>query len=323
MSSKKIPGGQYTNLLFQSKQLGLTGRWNDIKQAYEQANILLGDIPKVTPSSKVVGDLAQFMVSQNLTPEQVTKDADKLAFPDSVVSYLRGEIGIPPGGFPEPFRTTVLKSRGLEPLEGRPGAFLADYDFQTAKDELQNSYKSVISDQDVLSYALYPQVFEGWKEYEDLFGDVSGLPTNLFLYPMKAGEEVELVSGFGRNILIKLVSITDKGNAKDENSGTKVVTFEVNGEQCFVYVTDKEARAKSGERMKAGAPGTVGAPMSGVVVSVKVKLGDKVKKGEPVATLSAMKMETTIVSSFTGVVDNLLVNVGDQVEGDDLLLTIK
>jgi pyruvate carboxylase len=315
----EIPGGQYTNLLFQSKQLGLTGKWTEIKEKYAEANKLLGDIPKVTPSSKVVGDLAQFMVAQNLSPEDVTTQADKLAFPDSVIQYLRGEIGVPPGGFPEPLRSTVLASRDLEPIDGRPGASMPPYDFDAAKEQLIKIYGEDITDKDVLSHALYPSVFENWREYEEIYGDVSQLPTNLFLKPLSPGDEVELDRGFGKNFLVQLVAVDQEAN----HEGTKKVTFSVNGETWYDDITDKSAGGEGKVKEKAGAPGTVGAPMSGVIVGMKVEMGDKVAEGDPVAVLSAMKMETSILATSTGVIDRILVNVGDSVDGDDLLVVIK
>lgn len=315
----EIPGGQYTNLLFQSKQLGLTEKWPEIKKKYAQANIVLGDIPKVTPSSKVVGDLAQFMVAQNLEPADVLEQAETLAFPDSVVNYLRGDIGIPPGGFPEPLRSKVLKGRGLDPVDGRPGAFLNSYNFDKERDSLQSKYgESYIDEKDLLSYALYPNVFTEWKEFESIFGEVEILPTHLFLNPMNIGQEVELDLGPGKSKSIKLVSISDVSE-----DGTRMVLFEVNGEQTYLSVTDNSAQTEGTVREKAGAPGTVGSPMPGVIVGVKVKPGDIIQEGDTVATLSAMKMETSIPATSSGTVTRVTVNVGDKVEGDDLLVEIE
>jgi pyruvate carboxylase len=314
----EIPGGQYTNLLYQSRQLGLTEKWPQIKKKYAEANMILGDIPKVTPSSKVVGDLAQFMVSQDLDAIKVVEQAETLGFPQSVIQYLRGEIGIPPGGFPEPLRSKVLKANGLEPLEGRPGASLKDYNFEEAESQLKNKYGAKnINFKDVLSHALYPQVFIDWKAFESVYGEVGNLPTHIFLNPMKQGDEIELEQGPGRSFLIKCVSY---GDAKED--GTRVVTFEVNGERWFMPVTDNSVVSES-RREKAGAPGTVGSPMPGVIVGLKVKIGDVVQEGEAVASLSAMKMESNIPATASGTITRILVNVGDKVEGDDLIMTIE
>mmetsp|Transcript_12902 Transcript_12902/g.19627 ORF Transcript_12902/g.19627 Transcript_12902/m.19627 type:complete len:1235 (+) Transcript_12902:119-3823(+) len=315
----EIPGGQYTNLLYQSRQLGLTEKWPEIKKKYAEANIILGDIPKVTPSSKVVGDLAQFMVAQNLDAHSILEQADTLAFPESVVQYLRGEIGIPPGGFPEPLRSKVLGSRGLDPINGRPGASLDDYDFESAAASLRSKYgESGISDKDVLSHALYPKVFDDWKKFERVFGDISGLPTNLFLNPMNIDDEVELEISHGRTFLVKLTSI----QATPSSDGTRKVTFTINGEQWFFNVVDEHVSSETSTREKAGEPGTVGSPMPGVIVGLKVGVGDEVKEGDAIATLSAMKMETVIPATASGTVERIAVNVGDKVEGDDLILVI-
>eukprot|EP00569_Conticribra_weissflogii_P007189 CAMPEP_0171351004 /NCGR_PEP_ID=MMETSP0878-20121228/37862_1 /TAXON_ID=67004 /ORGANISM="Thalassiosira weissflogii, Strain CCMP1336" /LENGTH=1237 /DNA_ID=CAMNT_0011856113 /DNA_START=103 /DNA_END=3816 /DNA_ORIENTATION=- len=315
----EIPGGQYTNLLYQSRQLGLTEKWPEIKLKYAEANMVLGDIPKVTPSSKVVGDLAQFMVSQNLDKQKVIDQAETLAFPESVVQYLRGEIGVPPGGFPEPLRSKVLSSRNLEPINDRPGASLPDYNFDKSEKLLKEKYgQKYISEKDVLSYALYPNVFTEWKDYEAIYGEVSKLPTDIFLTPMEEGDEVDFESEKGRRTIIRLVSI-----AAPREDGSRVVTFEVNGERWFVPVTDQSVITEGAVRRKASGPNEVGSPMPGVIVGLKIKEGDVVKEGDALATLSAMKMETVIPATAAGVVKHIAVNVGDKVEGDDLLVEIE
>jgi pyruvate carboxylase len=299
--------------------LGLTEKWPEIKQKYAEANILLGDIPKVTPSSKVVGDLAQFMVAQNLDSQDVMTQAENLALPDSVIQYLKGDIGIPPGGFPEPLRTKVLKSRGIEPVEGRPGAFMPNYDFEKERHLLEKKYAGqVMTNQELLSYALYPSVFSEWKDFSQVYGEVGQLPTHVFLNPMKMGQEVELKFAPGKTLLVKLVSIS-----APQGDATRQVLFEVNGEQTYMLVTDTTVGSDASVREKSGAPGTVGSPMTGVIVSLKVKVGDKITEGDTVATLSAMKMETSIPATSTGVVKRVVVNVGDKVDGDDLLLEIE
>jgi len=313
----EIPGGQYTNLLYQSRQLGLTEKWPQIKATYAQANILLGDIPKVTPSSKVVGDLAQFMVSQNLSPEDVLTQAESLPFPDSVVQYFQGAIGIPPGGFPEPLRTKVLKGREGEVFDGRPGASLEAYNFAEAEQTLKAKYGDDITDEDVLSHALYPKVFEDWKDFEKIYGEVAKLDTHLFLKPLQEGEEVDLELGAGQNYIVKIVSMPPP-NA----DGIRQVIVEINGERWFVPITDHSVESDSTAREKAGAPGTVGATMPGVIVDVKVKPGDMVKEGDKIAVLSAMKMETVIPAPSAGKIERVLVSSGDKVEGDDLLAVI-
>jgi pyruvate carboxylase len=320
----EIPGGQYTNLLFQSKQLGLSEKWAQIKLAYAQANMLLGDIPKVTPSSKVVGDLAQFMVSQNLTPEQVIEGASTLALPQSVVEFFQGVIGIPPAGFPEPLTSRVRKGRSLPDgsshYEGRPGADMADYDFEEAEKALVAKYGVGIRPQDVLSHAMYPKVFADWQTFMAVYGEVEVLPTNLFLKPMKEGDEVTLEISKGRQFFIKLVSLPPPSA-----DGIRQVIMELNGERWFVAITDQFADLGEGARREKATSddGSIGSPMPGVIVDVKVKIGDIVAEGEPLVVLSAMKMETVLPSPCSGVVTRVLHNAGDQVDPDDLLLLIE
>jgi pyruvate carboxylase len=279
----------------------------------------LGDIPKVTPSSKVVGDLAQFMVAQNLDTNTILEQADTLTFPDSVVNYLRGDIGIPPGGFPEPLRTKVLQGRGLTPIEGRPGSFLAAYNFTKSYEFLCQKFgERNVNEKDVLSYALYPQVFTDFKEYQALFGEVGNLPTNVFLHPLKVGEEVTITLEPGKDLIVQLLAI----DALQED-GTRNVIFKVNGEDWYMPVTDMSAESITTLREKATGPNQVGSPMPGVVVGLKVHAGDEVAEGESVATLSAMKMETSIPATVSGTVKRVVVNVGDKVEGDDLILEIE
>jgi len=316
--SHEIPGGQYTNLLYQSRQLGLTEKWPEIKQMYKEANLLLGDIPKVTPSSKVVGDLAQFMVSQNLTPELFIEKADTLALPDSVVGYFRGDLGVPPGGFPEPLRTKVLTGRG-EPIVGRPGASMADFDLEESATLLrERGGQRKIRDVDVLSHALYPKVFDEWQQYDQVYGEVGLLETSVFLKPMQDGEEITFAFEKGKEVIVKLVSVPPP-----DVDGVRQVIMELNGERWFVPITDNTVELGVARREKAAGPGQVGSPMPGVVVDVKVKKGDEVKEGDQIATLSAMKMETAIPATKSGKVTRLLVNAGDNVEGDDLLCVIE
>eukprot|EP00308_Calcidiscus_leptoporus_P024260 CAMPEP_0119373062 /NCGR_PEP_ID=MMETSP1334-20130426/23605_1 /TAXON_ID=127549 /ORGANISM="Calcidiscus leptoporus, Strain RCC1130" /LENGTH=1251 /DNA_ID=CAMNT_0007390719 /DNA_START=133 /DNA_END=3888 /DNA_ORIENTATION=+ len=319
----EIPGGQYTNLLFQATQLGLEDKWSEIKRKYAQANVLLGDIPKVTPSSKVVGDLAQFMVAQKLEPEALVAQAESLAFPDSVVQYFQGAIGQPPGGFPEPLRSRIIKGRtldnGKEFYEGRPGEELPPFDFKAAEAALKEKYGSS-GLKDVLSYALYPKVYADWQAFQGLFGDVGHLPTHLFLNPMKEGDEVELELDSGRAFLLKLVSIPTA-----DDDGIRKVIMEVNGERWFLPVKDASLVTKGTSKEKASPSdaGAVGAPMPGVVVGVKVKVGDVISEGEPLVVLSAMKMETQIPAPKAGTVTRMLCVEGDKVEPDDLLLVVE
>lgn len=259
------------------------------------------------------------MVAQNLEPQDVLDQADTLAFPDSVVNYLRGDIGIPPGGFPEPLRSKVLSSRGLSPVDGRPGKSLDPYNFDEENKYLEDRFgPSNVNEKELLSYALYPDVYVEWKEFQATFGDVGTLPTHLFLNPMKVGDEVEIPLGKGKDLIVRLSSIQDA-----RPDGTRIVVFEVNGEQWYMTVTDLSSKGEGTDREKATEPGHVGAPMPGVVVGLKVKAGNEVQEGEPVATLSAMKMETSIPATKSGTIKRILVTVGAKVDGDDLLMEIE
>jgi pyruvate carboxylase len=331
----EIPGGQYTNLLFQSKQLGLDGQFGQVKSAYAQANLILGDIPKVTPSSKVVGDLAQFMVANKFTKaDEVREKAAELSFPDSVVGYLQGNLGTPPGGWESDpklmaFRLAVLGARKLEPMSTDTTAAysMPPYDFEKAKDELTEAYGARMTPDDVLSNAMYPAVFQEWQTFKEVYGSMETMPTHAFLRPLEVGQEVEFETEVGRKQYVKLAAISPLGDGGPATS--RMVTFEVNGERWFIRVSDdvalKSAQESGGAREKKTAamgPGAIGAPMPGAVVKVGVKEGDEVKKGETLFTLSAMKMETAITATMDGTVEKITVTPGDTVEGDDLLAMI-
>lgn len=259
------------------------------------------------------------MVAQNLDAQNILDQAETLALPNSVVQYLKGDIGIPPGGFPEPLRSRVLKARGVTAVEGRPGASMPDYDFEAEREFLEEKYgPQNLSEKDILSYALYPSEFMEWKDFAAIYGPVAKLPTGVFLNPMKVGDEVEVELGFGKTINVRVQSIRDA-----EEDGTRTVVFENNGEAIYMPVTDKSVAAEKAQREKASGRGSVGAPMPGVIVGVQVKVGDMISEGDAVATMSAMKMETSIPATASGVVKRVLVNVGDKVEGDDLLVEIE
>lgn len=230
----EIPGGQYTNLQFQAYSLGLGDFFEDVKKAYREANLLLGDIIKVTPSSKVVGDLAQFMVQNKLNADQVLEKAEELSFPKSVVEYLQGHIGIPHGGFPEPLRSRVLKD--MPRIEGRPGENLESLDFGKLKAELQESHPNV-SERDVMSAALYPQVTNDFLNFRDQFGPVDKLDTRVFLTGPKCGEEFEVTIEKGKTLSFKTLAMADDLTA----NGEREVFFELNGQLRSVFIRDKEA----------------------------------------------------------------------------------
>ncbi|XP_052872658.1 pyruvate carboxylase, mitochondrial isoform X3 [Anopheles cruzii] len=314
----EIPGGQYTNLQFQAYSLGLGDFFEDVKKAYREANILLGDIIKVTPSSKVVGDLAQFMVQNHLTADQVLERAEELSFPKSVVEFLQGAIGTPHGGFPEPLRSRVLKD--MPRIEGRPGAQLAPLDLGALKKSLLESHPDV-NDRDVMSAALYPQVTNDFLNFRDTYGPVDKLNTRVFLTGPKVGEEFEVTIEKGKTLGFKTLAMAEDLTA----NGEREVFFELNGQLRSVLIRDKEAVKELHIHPKAakGNKNEVGAPMPGSVIEIKVKVGDHVEKGQPLVVLSAMKMEMVVQSPRAGVVKTLDISNGMKLEGEDLLLTLE
>ncbi|KAF6842654.1 pyruvate carboxylase [Colletotrichum musicola] len=314
----EIPGGQLTNMMFQASQLGLGTQWAETKKAYEHANDLLGDIVKVTPTSKVVGDLAQFMVSNKLSPEDVKARAGELDFPGSVLEFLEGLMGQPYGGFPEPLRSDAL--RGRRKLDKRPGLFLEPVDFAKVKRELHKKFGGPITECDVAAYVMYPKVFEDYKKFIQKYGDLSVLPTKYFLSRPEIGEEFHVELEKGKVLILKLLAI----GPLSENTGQREVFYEMNGEVRQVTVDDNKASVENVSRPKADPTDSsqVGAPMAGVLVELRVKEGSDVKKGDPIAVLSAMKMEMVISAPHNGKVSTLQVKEGDSVDGSDLVCRI-
>jgi len=281
----EIPGGQLTNLIFQAAQQGLGEQWAQTKKAYEEANDLLGDVVKVTPTSKVVGDLAQFMVSNKLSYQDVIDKAEQLDFPSSVLDFFEGLMGQPYGGFPEPLRSRALRDR--RKLDKRPGLYLDPVDLPKAKAELKAKWGDA-TECDVASHVMYPKVFEDYKKWTTKYGDLSVLPTRYFLSRPEVGEEFHVELEQGKVLILKLLAI----GPLSEQTGLREVFYEMNGEARTVSVEDKHAAIDNVSRPKADPNDSsqVGAPMSGVLVEVRVKDGSEVLKGDPIAVLSAMKM---------------------------------
>lgn len=314
----EMPGGQYTNLQFQAQQLGLATRWPAIKRAYAAANRALGDIIKVTPSSKVVGDLAQFMVQNDLTEEDLVERAETLSLPRSVVEFLQGYLGVPHGGFPELLRAKVVA--GLETFEGRPGATLAPVDFDGLKSELEERYKRPLRDVDVISASIYPAVFDEYIEFRNQYGVVAALPTRAFLAPLAINEEISVEIERGKTLIVKLTAVGEL-----DEGGHREVFFELNGQPRSIRVPDRAATTESVAREKAepSDPGSVGAPMPGTVVDVRAEPGATVAAGDPLVTLSAMKMETVVAAPADGVVERIAVKAGDDLAAGDLLAVLR
>lgn len=313
----EIPGGQLTNLIFQAAQQGLGAQWAQTKKAYEQANQLLGDIVKVTPTSKVVGDLAQFMVSNNLTYQECIDRAEQLDFPSSVLEFFEGLMGQPYGGFPEPLRSRALRNR--RKMDRRPGLYLDPIDFDAVRKILKEKYGGC-SETDVASYVMYPKVFEDYKKFTQKYGDLSVLPTKFFLNRPEIGEEFNVELEKGKVLILKLLAI----GPLSEQTGQREVFYEMNGEVRQVTVDDQHAAVENKRRPKADPSDSsqVGAPMSGVVVEMRVKDGVEVQKGDPIGVLSAMKMEMVISAPHSGKIGNLGVKEGDSVDSQDLICKI-
>jgi pyruvate carboxylase len=271
----EIPGGQLTNMMFQAQQLGLGTQWAETKKAYEHANDLLGDIVKVTPTSKVVGDLAQFMVSNKLSFDDVQERAAELDFPGSVLEFLEGLMGQPYGGFPEPLRTNALRNR--RKMDKRPGLYLDPVDFTKVKQKLKAEYGGA-PEHDIASYVMYPKVFEDYKKFTHKYGDLSVLPTKYFLAKPEIGEEFHVELEKGKVLILKLLAV----GPLSETTGQREVFWDVNGETRAVTVDDNKASVENLSRPKAdpGDSSQVGATMAGVIVEMRVKDGQDVKKGD-------------------------------------------
>nr|WP_285614385.1 pyruvate carboxylase [Bacillus badius] len=314
----EMPGGQYSNLQQQAKAVGLGDRWEEVKDMYSRVNLMFGDIVKVTPSSKVVGDMALFMVQNNLTEEEVLERGDKIDFPDSVIELFEGYLGQPYGGFPKQLQKVILK--GKEPLTVRPGELLKDVDFDAIREELSNEFDRQITDHDVIAYALYPKVFTDYIKTVDQFGDVSVLDTPTFLYGMRLGEEIEIEIETGKTLIVKLVSI---GQAQTD--GTRVVYFELNGQPREIVIKDESIKSSVASKIKADPKNEshLAATMPGTVIKVLVEKGEKVVQGDHLMITEAMKMETTVQAPFSGTVKNIHVQNGEAISTGDLLIEVE
>ncbi len=314
----EMPGGQFTNLREQARALGLERRWHDVALAYRAANDLFGDIIKVTPSSKVVGDMALMMVAQDLTPQDVLDPKREIAFPASVVEMMRGDLGQPPGGWPETLQAKVLK--GEEPITARPGSLLAPADLGAARASAERACGRQIGDDELASYLMYPKVFTEFAATVRRYGPVSVLPTPVFFYGMQPGSEIAVEIEPGKTLIIVLMTIGET----DEEGQVKVF-FELNGQPRIIWVRDRTAAVKTAPRRKAqeGDPAHIAAPMPGSVSTIAVRVGQDVKAGDVIATLEAMKMETALHAPRDGKVADILVAPGHHVDARDLLMRIE
>jgi pyruvate carboxylase len=313
----EMPGGQYTNLREQARATGLEHRWPEVAKAYADVNRLFGDIVKVTPTSKVVGDMALFMVANDLTPSDVTDPDKEIAFPESVVSLFRGELGFPPDGFPPALQRKVLKGR--DPLPGRAGDSLPDVDLDAARAELERLLGRSPTENELSSFLMYPKVFREYVEHVQRYGDVSVLPTAAFLHGLRDREEIAVDIERGKTLIIRQ---TARGETPDDEGRVKVF-FELNGQPRLVRVRKAGAEVlRRHPRAQEGNPAHVGAPMPGAIVTVAVHEGQKVHKGSPLVSLEAMKMETLLTAERDAVVARVLVSPGDRVDAKDLLVEL-
>jgi pyruvate carboxylase len=313
-----MPGGQYTNLREQARGLGVeNARWPEVAQAYADVNELFGNIVKVTPTSKVVGDLALLMVTSGLTKAQVIDPGTEVSFPESVVQLFRGDLGQPYGGFPEALQRKVLK--GLAPLTERPGAQLPAVDFDTTRVRLQELLPRPVTDEDLASYLMYPRVWTEYVEDRLKYGDVSALPTPAFFYGMEPGEEITIDLERGKTLIVSFIAVSDP-----QADGTRTVFFELNGQPRSVRVRDQALAVQNPERRTADRsnPRHIGAPTFGTVTTLMAEAGRQVKRGDVLLTLESMKMETILRAERAGEIAEVLVRAGEEVKAGDLLAVL-
>lgn len=311
----EIPGGQYSNLKPQAESLGLGSKMDEIKKAYEDVNELFGDIVKVTPSSKVVGDLAQYMVSNGYSKEDILEKGDSISFPQSVKSFFKGDLGQPYGGFPEKLQKLILKNE--KPYTELPNAHLEPIDFGNELSAFYKKFDSSLTFLDFLSYKFYPKVFEEYYTHYHTYGNVSFIPSLEFFYGMKNGQEIMVEIIYGKNILVKLEYISEA----DEN-GIRNVFFKLNGQGRAIEIKDKKVLIIKKSNRKVSGQNEIGAPLQGMISKIFVKPGDSVKKNAPLFTIEAMKMETTIVANNNIKVKGIELAEGRMVDADDMVIEI-
>ncbi|WP_088013077.1 pyruvate carboxylase [Gottfriedia acidiceleris] len=314
----EMPGGQYSNLKQQAKGVGLGDRFEEVKDMYGRVNQLFGDVVKVTPSSKVVGDMALFMVQNNLDEDSVYEKGENIDFPDSVIEFFEGKLGQPHGGFPKSLQRIILKGR--QPLTERAGETLKPIDFKDVEEYLFKTLNRQVTNFDILAYCLYPKVFMDYQKNVESYGDLSVLDTPTFFHGMKLDEEIKVDIERGKTLIVKLVSI---GQAQPD--GTRVIYFELNGQPREIVVKDYSVKSTVVQKRKGDTsnPNHINATMPGTVLNVLVKKGDVVEKGQTLAITEAMKMETTVQSPFTGVIRDILITSGESISTGDLLIELE
>ena len=315
----EIPGGQFTNLREQAASMGLGHRWREVEKTYAEVNQLFGDIVKVTPSSKVVGDMTLFLLANEMKPNDLLQldEHHDISLPNSVVEMFSGALGVPPGGWPKKLQRLIL--RGQAPLKGRPSASLAPVDWDLERAQLEKKTGHPVRRDAMLSYLLYPEVFLKYDKFRQTYSDVGVLPTPTFFYGLKPAEEITVEIESGKTMIVKFLTI---GEAHPD--GTRTLFFELNGQPREVTVRDRALRIveRSHPKVNPEDPGHVGAPTAGLVSSIAVQANHPVERGAKLLTLEAMKMQSNIYAPITGRVTKLLVTPGQHVEAKDLLVTI-
>ncbi len=314
----EMPGGQYTNLREQARALGLGARWPEVVRYYHEVNKLFGDIVKVTPSSKVVGDLSMFLLTKGIEPADLVNLEPGTAFPESVVDMLSGGLGQPKGGWPKKVQQVILGDR--KAYKGRPGKRAEKVEIDAVRKDLRRTLKREINEDDLYSYLMYPQVFKELIKYVDSFGHARVLPTPAFFYGLNPGEEISVEIEQGKTLIIKLVYVSEP-----DEEGLRTLTFELNGRARECTILDRSIQTQSKKRDKADPANKlqVGSPIPAMVSSVSVSVGQKVKKKEKLCVLEAMKMQTTVYALADGVVDRIEAQAGDQVDSKDLLVQLR
>jgi len=313
----EIPGGQYSNLRPQARGLGLEDQFETIKENYKAANQLLGDLVKVTPSSKVVGDLAMFMTSNGYNAADIRQKGASISFPDSVKALMRGDLGQTAGGFPADMQKLILKDE--QPYTERPNAHLAPIDFEVEFTQFQEDFGPEVDQKDFLSYKLYPKVFRALQTHREVYANVDRIPTPAFFYGLKPNEEILVNIAPGKNILIQYLNMTEPDEA-----GMRQVQFRLNGQMRTVLTKDNSIQTEVvvHEKAKDNMPQQVGSPLQGNLSQILVKEGDTVEVNTPLFVIEAMKMESTITAPLAGVVKRVVLNERTLVEQDDLVVEL-
>ena len=313
----EIPGGQYSNLKPQAVSLGLGDKTEEIKKAYREVNELFGDIVKVTPSSKVVGDMALFMVSNELSKEDIISKGSSISFPESVVSFFRGDIGQPVGGFDSSLQKIILKD--IKPYKDKPNQHLSPVNFKEEFEAFKDKFGNEVSFTDLLSYLLYPKVFKEYYEKKKEYGEVWHIPTLNFFYGLKDDEEVLIEIDRGKSILARFLTCSEP----DEH-GKRKIFMRLNGQTRIIEIQDQSVKSVLQENIKAekGNSSHIASPLQGKLSQVFVKEGDQVKLYQPLFVIEAMKMETTITATREGIIERLILQPGNMIKAEDLVLVL-